>query len=80
MTDLLYQKYLISCSSKAACDLRYYKIYGKRYLARVEEETQESAIKLSVFPAPYSFPFGPNFAKINLYRLQNKEITIKEVM
>ena len=55
-------------TSKAAWEQRNNKIYGKRYLARVEEETQESAIKLSVFPAPYSFPFGPNFAKINLYR------------
>ena len=54
-------------SSKASWDLRNNKIYGKRYLARVEEETQESAIKLSVFSPPYSFPFGPNYAKIGLY-------------
>ena len=48
-------------------DTRNNKIYGSRYLARTEEETQESAIKLSVFSPPYSFPFGPNYAKIGLY-------------
>ena len=55
-------------TSKSAWDSRNNKIYGKRYLSRIEEETQESAIKLSVFSPPYSFPFGPNFEKINLYR------------
>ena len=50
--------------SKYSWDNRVNKVYGKRYLARIEEETQESAIKLSAFPPPYSFPFGPLFAKI----------------
>ena len=53
--------------SKVNWDLRNNKIYGKRYLARIEEETQESAIKLAAFPPPYSFPFGPKFDKIGLY-------------
>ena len=55
-------------TSKGSWERRNNKIYGKRYLARVEEETQESAIRLSVFPCPYSYPFGPNFTKIGLYR------------
>ena len=54
-------------ASKSSWELRNNEIYGKRYLARIEEETQESAIKLSVFSAPYSFPFGPNFEKVGLY-------------
>ena len=53
--------------SKRNWDHRVNKVYGERYLARVEEETQESAIKLSVFSPPYAFPFGPLFDKINLY-------------
>ena len=53
--------------SKYIWDHRVNKVYGKRYLARIEEETQESAIKLSAFPPPYAFPFGPIFSKIGLY-------------
>ena len=54
-------------SSKGSWDGRANKIYGNRYLARIEEETQESAIKLSAFPPSHSYPFGPNYAKLNLY-------------
>ena len=54
-------------SSKASWDQRANKIYGNRYLARIEEETQESAIKLSAFPPSHSYPFGPNYAKLGLY-------------
>jgi len=54
-------------SSKGSWDGRPNKIYGNRYLARIEEETQESAIKLSAFPPSHSYPFGPNYAKLNLY-------------
>ena len=54
-------------SSKSSWDQRPNKIYGNRYLARIEEETQESAIKLSAFPPSHSYPFGPNYAKLNLY-------------
>lgn len=42
-------------------------IYGNRYTAKQTEETQESAIKLTAFPTPYSFPFGPKFKKSGLY-------------
>ena len=43
---------------------RVNELYGRRYLARIEEETQESAIKLSAFPCSHSFPYGPLFEKI----------------
>ena len=56
-----------SGASKASWDNRPNKIYGNRYLARIEEETQESAIKLSAFPPSHSYPFGPNYAKLGLY-------------
>ena len=54
-------------SSKASWDTRANKIYGNRYLARIEEETQESAIKLSAFPPSHSYPFGPNYTKLGLH-------------
>ena len=54
-------------SSKQSWDERANKIYGNRYLTRIEEETQESAIKLSAFPPPYSYPFGPEWQKVGLY-------------
>ena len=54
-------------SSKGSWDERANKIYGNRYLARIEEETQESAIKLSAFPPSHSYPFGPNYARLGLY-------------
>jgi len=53
--------------SKASWDTRPNKTYGNRYLARIEEETQESAIKLSGFPPSHSYPFGPEWEKIGLY-------------
>jgi hypothetical protein len=43
------------------------KIYGNRYLAKLTEETQESAIQLTAFPAPYSYPFGPKFQRLGSY-------------
>ena len=43
---------------------RVNEVYGRRYLAKIDEETQESAIKLSAFPCSHSFPFGPLFEKI----------------
>jgi len=43
------------------------KTYGNRYQIKLEEETQESAIKLSIFPVPYSFPYGPRFANYGGY-------------
>ena len=43
------------------------KIYGNRFSAKLTEETNESALKLEVFSAPYSFPFGPRFEKLNRF-------------
>ena len=54
-------------TSKGSWDNRPNKIYGNRYLARIEEETQESAIKLSAFPPSHSYPFGPNYTRLGLY-------------
>ena len=54
-------------ASKSSWDGRPNKIYGNRYLARIEEETQESAIKLSAFPTSHSYPFGENYTKLGLY-------------
>ena len=54
-------------ASKSSWDRRPNKIYGNRYLARIEEETQESAIKLSAFPTSHSYPFGENYSKLGLY-------------
>jgi len=42
-------------------------LYGNRYQAQQTEEVQESGIKLTAFPSPYSFPYGPNFEKVGLY-------------
>jgi hypothetical protein len=48
-------------------DNRGNEIYGNRYDATRTEEIQESAIKITAFPVPYSFPFGPKFEKLGLY-------------
>jgi hypothetical protein len=42
-------------------------LYGNRYTATLTEEVQESAIRLTAFPAPYSYPFGPKFEKLGYY-------------
>ncbi len=57
-----------SGTSKSSWETRVNDIYGRKYLARIEEETQESAIKLSAFPVPFSFPYGEDYKKIGLYR------------
>ena len=48
-------------------DNRENETYGNRYLATITEETQESGIKITAFPVPYSYPFGPLFEKLGLY-------------
>ena len=50
-----------------AWDNRRNALYGNRYLAKQTEETQESAIKITAFPTPYDYPFGPRFEKTGLY-------------
>ena len=50
-----------------AWDNRRNALYGNRYMAKQTEETQESAIKITAFPTPYTYPFGPRFEKTGLY-------------
>lgn len=56
-----------SSNSPNSWTTRKNKIYGDRFRAKLTEETNESALKLESFPAPYTFPFGPNFGKLGLY-------------
>ena len=56
-----------SGSSFGSWESRGNELYGNRYPATRTEETQESAIKITAFPTPYSFPFGPKFQKLGLY-------------
>jgi len=41
--------------------------FGQHYSAQMIEETEEQAIKLSAFPVPYSYPFGPGWADLGYY-------------
>jgi len=54
-------------NSFGSWETRKNALYGNRYSATTTEETQESAIKLTAFPTPYSYPFGPKFEKLGLY-------------
>ncbi len=54
-------------NSFSSWENRRNSLYGNRYTAKQIEETQESAIKITAFPTPYSFPFGPKFEKVGLY-------------
>ena len=54
-------------NSQYSWDNRRNALYGNRYLAKQTEETQESAIKITAFPTPYTYPFGPRFEKTGLY-------------
>jgi hypothetical protein len=56
-----------SGSSFGTWENRRNELYGERYRAKLTEEVQESAIQLTAFPAPYSYPYGPNFEKVGLY-------------
>jgi hypothetical protein len=41
--------------------------YGPRFNQRLEEVPEEQAIALTGFPAPWTFPFGPNFNDVGLF-------------
>ncbi len=57
-----------SGTSFESWDRRYSKLYGEnRYNTKESEETEESAIRIGSFSVPYSYPFGPKFAKLDLY-------------
>ena len=47
----------------ASWDTRQNKTYGSRYNARLSEEVEESGLRLEAFPTPFSYPFGPKFAR-----------------
>jgi hypothetical protein len=51
----------------ASWENRESEFYGPRYQGEITEETQESGIKITAFPTPYTYPFGPEFQKIGLY-------------
>ena len=54
-------------NSFGSWDTRINKTYGRRYNAGRREEVQESAIRLDSFSVPFSFPFGPKFARLGIY-------------
>ena len=56
-----------SGSSFSSWENRRNSLYGNRYTAKQVEETQESAIQITAFPTPYSFPFGPRFNRSGRY-------------
>ena len=45
------------------------KTYGNHYDTKIGENTMESAITLESYPVPYSFPFGPEFARLGWHTL-----------
>ena len=48
-------------------ETRINQTYGARYRGRLFEETQESGIRIGVFPVAYSYPFGPRLERLGLY-------------
>ena len=54
-------------NSFGSWETRKNALFGNRYTATTTEETQESAVRLTAFPTPYSYPFGPKFEKLGLY-------------
>ena len=56
-----------SGTSFESWETRKNALFGNRYTATTTEETQESAVRLTAFPTPYSYPFGPKFEKLGLY-------------
>ncbi len=65
--DFEYFSFSSGIRSFGTWDNRKNKTYGNRYYLKVTEETQESSIKISIFPVPYTFPFGPKFDKYGEY-------------
>jgi hypothetical protein len=54
-------------NSPAVWENRKNRIYGNHYRTKLNQVKEESAIALEVFPVPYSYPFGPQFAPEGLY-------------
>jgi hypothetical protein len=64
-------------NSFSSWENRRNSLYGNRYSAKQSEETQESAIKITSFPTPYSFPFGPRFIKAGGYNADQFQLYLK---
>jgi len=55
-------------NSFGSWDTRFNSKFEKdRYNAKHTEETIESAIQITSFPVPYTYPYGPNFQQLGLY-------------
>ena len=54
-------------ASNGDWETRINQTYGARYKGKLFEETQESGIRIGVFPVAYSYPFGPRLERIGLY-------------
>ena len=57
-----------SGTSLGSWDNRINELYGRRFTAKINERTVESAITLESFPTSHSYPFGPKFEKVGLYK------------
>jgi len=44
--------------------LRDSELYGTHYNVQLVEETNEQALVVSLFPVPFNFPYGPEFAEL----------------
>ena len=66
--DEFEQYSFVGGSSLAQWENRFNKYYGRRYTARLTEESNESGITLESFPAPYSYPFGPTYERLGWYQ------------
>jgi hypothetical protein len=65
--DFEYYTYNTRPSNFDPWNTRINSIYGERFGARITEEVQESGIKLTSFPVPWDFPWGPKFQKYGDY-------------
>ena len=66
--DFEYYTYTVRSSTFDPWNRRINSIYGERFGARITEEVQESGIKLTSFPVPWDFPWGPKFEKYGRYQ------------
>lgn len=46
---------------------RINRVYGQRYYPRLKEYDREQALAIEMYPAPFTFPFGPKWESNGLY-------------
>ena len=46
---------------------RQNKVYGSRYSTKISEITEESGVQIGSYPVPYTYPFGPLWARLGVY-------------